>query len=325
MLKIGFSYNIKEDESILDASITDSAAEYEEAETIDAIHSALLNISKNIVHLPCNNDFMTNVIKEMPDVVFNISEGYGGRNREGYAPTVYEMLGIPYTASDALSLSLTLDKAHTKRILLSENIPTPEFKLVSDLAELNDIDFPYPMFVKPAREGTSKGIRNNSKVVSESELRKQVAWVIENYRQPALVERFIDGREFASAVLQNEKVNTLPIIEVIFDKDKSPFFSYECKYNVEETLICPADMEDALKKKIDAYTKKIFKLFELRHLARIDLRVAKDGTPYILEVNALPGLSPSLSPYPVQAKAAGCSYDEMISEIMMTTIRENGL
>ncbi len=254
----------------------------------------------------------------MPDVVFNIAEGYGGLNREGYAPTLFEMLGIPYTGSDALSLSLTLDKAHTKRILKAEGIPTPKFALVTDAAELKDIQLRFPMFVKPAREGTSKGIRNHSKVDDQDQLSKQVQWVIENYRQPALVEEFVSGAEFTSAVLEDGQVHLLPVVQVKFTK--SPFFSYECKLNVEETLECPAKIDASLEKRIQQYTKDIFRLFELKSLARIDLRVGDDSVPQVLEINALPGLSPRYSPYPVQARAAGFSYDDMICGIMMHTI-----
>ena len=325
MLKIGFSYNLKDDKTLHEEHIADSAAEYEDHETIEAIHSALLSISKDIVHLPCNRDFIANVQSKGPDVMFNIAEGYGGRNREGYAPTVYDMLGIPYTGSDALSLSLTLDKAHTKRILRAEGIPTPDFTLVADVNDLRDTDFEYPLFVKPAREGTSKGIRNHSKVDDFEQLKKQVSWVIKHYRQPALVEKFICGREFASAVLQNEKIHLLPIVEIIFDEGKSPFYSYECKYNVEESLECPVRISDELDAKIKEYTLKAFRIFDLKNLARLDIRVDENGIPQILEINALPGLSPKYSLYPMQAQKAGFSYEDMICEIMMHTIRTNDL
>jgi D-alanine-D-alanine ligase len=325
MLRIGFAYNLKEDTTLHEEHLADSAAEYEDVETIDAIHNALTNISSNIVHLPCNRDFLRSVQEKKPDVVFNIAEGYGGRNREGYAPTILEMMGIPHTGSDALSLSLTLDKAHTKRILRAENIPTPDFCLIDDPADLTGIDLEFPMFVKPAREGTSKGIRNHSKVNDLGELRAQVKWVLDNYDQPALVEEFVCGREFATAVLHNNNMNLLPIVEVIFHEDKSPFYSYECKLNVEESLKCPADISDELKRKIDDYTLKIFRLFDLKDLARIDIRVDADDVPQVLEVNALPGLSPQYSLYPIQAREAGISYDDMICEIMANAIKANGM
>jgi len=325
MLKIGFSYNHKDDHTLHEAHLEDTAAEYEESDTIDAIHEALKNISHKIVHLPCNLDFVEKVLKEKPDVVFNIAEGYGGRNREGYAPTIYDMYSIPYTGSDALSLSLTLDKAHTKRIFRSENIPTPDFKLVSNVNDLIKINFDFPMFVKPAREGTSKGIRNHSKVNDFAQLEKQVKWVIDNYKQPALVEKFVHGREFTSGVLENDSKNLLPIVEVIFKEGKSPFYSYECKLNVEETLECPANISDELMKKINEYTLTVYNLLDLRNLARMDIRVGDDGIPQILEVNALPGLSPKYSLYPVQARCAGYSYEEMICEIITKTIKTSGL
>jgi D-alanine-D-alanine ligase len=325
MLKIGFSYNLKDDATLHEEHIQDSTAEYESAGTIEAIHSALSSVSKDIVHLPCNRDFIYNVQKNRPAAVFNIAEGYGGRNREGYAPTVYDMLGIPYTGSDALSLSLTLDKAHTKRILMAENMPTPKFNLIKEMNDLDNLDFDFPMIVKPAGEGTSKGIRNHSRVDDFDKLKKQAAWVIEHYRQPALVEKFITGREFASAVLHNEKVNILPIVEVMFDEGKSPFYSYECKLNVEESLECPARISDELKENIDMLTLKAFKLFDLKNMARLDIRVDDNGAPHILEINALPGLSPEYSLYPIQAEKAGFSYNDMVCEIMMAVIRENGL
>ncbi len=316
MTKIGFAYNLKSDETLHETHIIDSAAEYEERETIDAIHNALKNISSDIVHLPCNAEFIENVLRAKPDAVFNIAEGFGGRNREGYAPTIFEMMGIPHTGSDALSLSLTLDKAHTKRILRAEGIPTPDFKLVSDVSDLSDIGFGFPMFVKPSREGTSKGIRNHSKVIDSDQLKKQVEWVLSHYRQPALVEAFVDGREFASAVLQTETTHVLPLIEVIFHEGKSPFYSYECKLHIEETLECPAKVPLALEREMQEYTLAAFELFDLKDLARLDIRIDQNGVPQILEINALPGLSPHCSLYPIQAEKAGFSYDDMICGLM---------
>ncbi|PJA75892.1 MAG: D-alanine--D-alanine ligase, partial [Nitrospirae bacterium CG_4_9_14_3_um_filter_53_35] len=237
-MRIGFTYNLKKDKVRSDPNgrdnpaeedWDDSDAEYEDLETIDALAAALETCTEEpVVRLPCDHALPARLESEHLDFVFNIAEGWGGRNREAFAPSLFEIFGIPYTGSDGLTLSLTLNKVLTKKILMAEGIPTPEFFVVRDLGELRDIPLPFPLFVKPCHEGTSKGIRNFSLVRNPDELERAVSWVLINYHQPALVERFISGPEVAVGILGNgPDIKILPHAEIRFT-EQNPFYSFEC-------------------------------------------------------------------------------------------------
>jgi len=323
-MNIGFAYNLKTDKSIQNKKLEDADTDYEDKETIDALESALLKISAKVIHLPCNKNFVENVLKNRPniDMVFNIAEGWGSRNRESLAPSLYELLDLPYTGSDALTMGLTMDKELSKRLFLAAGVPTPEYILIKNIADLKNIDLEFPLFVKPNNEGTSMGIRNNSKVHNFAELQERTNWVLNTYKQPALIEKFIAGSELASAIIGNQSPEFLPLIEITFQQDKSPFYSFECKLNIEETLICPVEIDKELFNKIKDYTFRLWNSFNLKDFARFDIIIDKDGTPYFLEINALPGLSKKYSLFPVQAEAHGYNFDNMIKKITERTLKQ---
>ncbi len=325
-MRIGLTYNLKKDKAQAepDGAGTpaeeywdDSDAEYEDQATIDALADALQACTQEpVVRLLCDPDLPGRLNAVPLDLIFNIAEGWGGRNREAFAPSLFEIFGIPYTGSDGLTLSLTLNKVLTKKILLAEGIPTPEFFVVRDIGDLRDIPLPFPLFVKPCHEGTSKGIRNFSLVRDRDELTRAVSWVLTRYHQPVLVERFIPGPEVAVGILGNgPDIRILPHAEIRFT-EQNPFYSFECKSLVDEEILCPAPLSPSLSRRIEEIALAAYESFGCRDLARLDLRIDETGEPYVLEINPLPGLSPRYSLFPVQAAAVGMDYKEMVHALV---------
>ncbi len=326
-MKLGICYNLKQETALTDsANWHDDDAEYEDRATIEALADALQAYSGNaVVRLPCDRHLPHRLESEKMDLVFNIGEGWGGRNREAYAPTLFEIYGILYTGSDGLALSLTLDKVLAKKVMEAEGLPTPGYFVAQDPLDLKECRLPFPLFVKPCHEGTSKGIRNFSKVHDREALERVVEWVLTNYHQPALIERFIDGPEWAVSIMGNgPDCQVLPLAEIRFTEE-NPFYSFECKTLVDEEVRCPAPVDPALGQRIKEIALKAYRLFGCRDFARLDLRIDETGEPYIIEVNPLPGLSTQYSLFPIQAAAAGLEYREMIGTIVEQALKRNGI
>ncbi len=326
-MRIGLCYNLKNSKAMRGPDLwDDSDAEYEDQGTIDTLAHTLEEITDNpVVRLPCDPDLPARLESETLDLVFNIAEGWGGRNREAYAPSLFEIYGIPYTGSDGLALSLTLDKVLAKKVMVADGLPTPEFFVVNDVNELKETPLPFPFFVKPVHEGTSKGIRNFSLVKNREELERVVTWLLADYHQPVLVERYIAGPEVAVSMLGNGRdCRIFPHAEIRFTKE-NPFYSFECKTLVDEEVICPASLDPGLSKRIKEISLAAFNSFGCRDFARLDVRINKSGDPLILEVNPLPGLSTTYSLFPIQAAAAGLDYRTMIRMIVEASLKRYGM
>jgi D-alanine-D-alanine ligase len=247
------------------------------------------------------------------------------------------MLGIPYSGSGVLTQAITLDKAKCKEVLMYHRVPTPRFQLFSHWDDKLNPNLIFPLFVKPNAEGSSKGIRNNSLVNNEKELRKLLRFVISNYDQPALVEEYLDGREFTVSILGNQPTKVMPIVEITFDylpPNVNKFDSYEVKWywdnptNPVDPVVCPAKIDKELKAKIEEVALKTFKVLGIVDLCRMDIRLDKDGTPHVIDVNALPGLMPDPldnSRFPKSCYTAGMTYDEIIQTIASESMKRQGL
>lgn len=337
-MKIGLVFNQKP-KKISHENI-DMYAEWDGPETINAVANALKNGlngtgRREVVLIEADNKMFNKLVKEKPDIVFNMAEGFYGASRESQVPAILDMLNIPYTGSDPVTLGICLDKQRTKEILSFHNISTPKFLTVSSGKELENISL--PAVVKPVWEGSSKGIINNSLVRTKKELREQVERVVNDYNQPALVEEFLEGREFTVAVLGNEdNARILPIVEIKLDElppGSNKMYSYEAKWvwdtsdkplNIFE---CPARLNPKLKIKIEDLCKKAFNVLRCRDWCRIDVRLDKNGEPHIIELNPLPGVLPNPednSCFPKAARSAGISYDEMINSVLNSAIKRLG-
>jgi len=317
--------------------VSDQYAEWDTFETVDAVRRALAE--KHNVILIEANEFAYQKLQELkPDIVFNIAEGMYGCSREAQIPAILELLQIPYTGSDPLTLGICLDKARTKEILSYYNIPTPHFTLISEISELAGASINFPSIVKPQHEGSSKGIFNSSIVHNFDELIEQINFIFKNYNQPALIEEFLSGREFTVAILGNGKnIRVLPIVEIKFDslpENVNPIYSYEAKWiwdNSEAPLDifeCPANVSPALQADIEDVCLKAYKIMRCRDWCRIDLRLDSKGIPNIIELNPLPGILPKPednSCFPKAARSAGISYNQLIQEVLNLAIERYGI
>ncbi len=315
----------------------DTYAEWDTFETINSVREALSEFH-NVTLIEADEYAYQKFLHVKPDIVFNIAEGFNGVSRESQIPAILELLQIPYTGSDPLTLGICLDKARTKEILSYYGISTPRFSVINSISEMVSANIDFPSIVKPKHEGSSKGIFNSSIVRNWDELISRVTFVIETYRQPALVEEFLDGREFTVALLGNGKdVKVLPIVEMKFDSlptEVNPIYSYEAKWiwdNSESPLNifeCPANLPVSLKTEIEDICLNTFNVMRCRDWCRIDVRLDSKGVPNILELNPLPGILPKPednSCFPKAARTAGMNYKQLIQEVLNIAAKRYGL
>lgn len=279
--------------------------------------------------------------KFRPDICFNICEGHFGDAREAQVPALLEMLRIPYTGSKVLTLALALDKPMTKRILYYHDLPTPPFQTFERVDEPLTNDMVFPLFVKPSREGTGMGVSGKSIVHNEEEMREQINQILSRYHQPALVERYIEGREVTVGLVGNLRgpvarrlpenedaprvqagLRFFPPMEV----DLQPFagtdtvYSNRLKVDLADQLhyICPAQLDDDMVDELNWLSAAVLRVTGGLDVSRVDFRLdANDNLkPYILEINPLPGLSPGISDLVIEAAAEGVSHAHLVNMIL---------
>ena len=321
----------------LHRTTADTYAEWDTEETILAVKRAL-ELHHHVNLIEANEESYHELLHLKPDIVFNIAEGFRGPSRESQIPAMLEMLGIPYTGSDPLTLGICLDKSRAKEILSFYKILTPPFVVINDLQQLSEVRMPLPGIVKPLHEGSSKGIYNASVVHTEMELHQQIQKVIGEYHEPALVEKFLTGREFTVAMIGNDPdVHILPIVEIRFDslpEGVNPIYSYEAKWiwdtieNPIDVHECPARISSELRKEIEAVCIKTYRVLRCRDWCRIDIRLDEQDHPNVLELNPLPGILPNPeehSCFPQAARAAGMDYNAMINAVLNAGIMRYNL
>ena len=316
----------------------DNYAEWDDESTVNDLIDTLAKYHE-VIPIEADVNAYDKLRKYRPDIVFNIAEGVFGASRESIIPAMLEMLKIPYTGSDPLTLGLCLDKARAKEILAYRRIPTAKFSVIKSWPLNGQLrHMSYPLFVKPLFEGSSKGIWMDALVNDHAGLKSAVEKVWDNYTQPALVEEFMPGREFTVALLGNgATVRTLPIVEISFEalpEGSKPVYSYEAKWLWDapdhqlEIYDCPADLDDELRMKIENLSKRAFACLGCRDLCRVDVRLDAEGEPSILELNPLPGLikDPAVSScFPKAARAAGMTFDEMVLGILEAACQRLGM
>jgi len=314
----------------------DFLAECDSDETISAVADAL-RTRHDVIPIESNDAAYDRLRDVKPDLVFNIAERLFGPNREAHIPTLCEMLDLPYTGSDPLTLSLCLDKSRAKEILSFYKIPNPEFWVVEPGAPLPS-GISLPAIVKPLYEGSSKGIKDNSVVDTRKELAVRVREVTALYGQPVIIERFLAGREFTVGVLGNHPhYEVLPIVEInhgLLPQGARPIYSYEAKWiwdtpdNPLEIFQCPAQIPARLAAKIENLVAETCRVLRIKDWCRIDVRLDETAEPNILEVNPLPGILPKPednSCLPKAARTAGYTYDELILRVAYEAMARYGL
>jgi D-alanine-D-alanine ligase len=315
----------------------DTFAEWDSWDTINAVKSAL-EIFNDVTLIEADLSSFEKLKELDPDIVFNIAEGFFGESREAQIPAMLDMLQLPYTGSDPLTLATCLDKARTKEILSYYKIPTAPFFIANEINQIKNLNLTFPLFVKPVWEGSGKGIFSSSFVSNTKELSEQIERIITEYSQPALIEKFLTGREFTVAILGNgDEAEALPIVEIEFKDFPDgfiPVYSYEAKWildtkeNPLDVFSCPAKLNFDLETKIKQVALNAYKTLRCRDWSRIDIRMNADNVPNIIEINPLPGILPDPkenSCFPKAARTAGISYDEMLNKVLLAAARRYNL
>lgn len=328
MKKVGLTYDLKTEYQFKIDDPSDANAEFDHPSTINRIASAIKSQGFSVKKIGNVENLLKNIDKLDVDIVFNISEGICGRNRESQVPILLEMKGVPFVGADALSLGISLDKIIAKKIFLAEGIPTPKFfEIRPDDSALNIDHLCFPLIVKPRFEGSSKGLSEASRVETTEELKKQVDYIIRVYKQPALVEEFIQGEELTAAIIGNDPPQVMPLVQIKIDgrlKLNDKFYTFAHIKSDRLEYVCPARINHHLKKEIAELAIKTYKAIECHDFGRIDFRVDGKGRPYVLEINPLPSLS-SEDIFMVVARACGLSYTEIIGRILKSALKRYNL
>jgi D-alanine-D-alanine ligase len=319
-MRIGLSFDLKTAVAGRH-TVEDAFEEYDSPETVAIITAALESAGHQVVRLGGGAQFLDNIRREKVDIVFNIAEGRGTyRSREAQVPSVLEMLDIPYTGSDPQCLAVGLDKPVTKKLVAMEGVSTPRWLIINDEQELrltNWEGFPFPVIIKPAFEGSSKGIRLTSLAHNIRQAEDEVGRILADYRQPVMVEEFIDGDEITVGVVGNSPTHVLGVMRVLPKKKEEHFvYSLEVKRDYVNLVDyeCPAKLAPVVLDKLEDSSLKVFRTLGCRDFSRIDYRISRDGTPYFIEINPLPGLG-SYSDLVIMATMLGWTHEGLIQAV----------
>lgn len=338
--------NVKGETALPFDAPPDAGAEFDRRETVQSIQDAIESDGHSTRFLSADHTLLDTLREYRPDICFNIAEGIMGDSREAQVPALLEMLRIPYTASRVLANAIGLDKTFTKRIWRDQGLPTAPFQEFITGKEPLDPDLRFPLFVKPAREGTGMGMDEHSIVENEVQLRRRVNWIIRSYKQPALVEAYLPGREFTVGVLgradapqwahnptlyRKDGFHRFPVLEV----DNSNTITPGVYGHLAKTLhpgeagvpgfLCPAPIDTPLAEALSALAIRAHQAIGALDVSRVDIRLDGEGHPRLLEINTLPGLTPGFSDLCVIAQAEGISYRDLILEILYLGASRFGL
>lgn len=324
-MEIGLAFDLKSDFATPagDAAPDDLLEEYDSPATVEAVERVLRARGHSVRRLGGGRAFLIAALEAPPALVFNFAEGRGSRSREAHVPAACELLGIAYTHSDPLTMAVALDKAVAKRLVASAGVPTPRFAVVEDLGGLGRVDLEYPLFAKPVAEGSSMGIRHGAKLPGPAALRERVAELLAGYREPVLVEEYCPGVEFTVAVLGTgasarvagtmeiapKEVATADFVYSL-ERKRSLSWAQEIDYRV------PPRRAAAEVAAVEAVALGAYRALGCRDVARIDVRVGRDGTPMFVEANPLPGIAPGWSDLALLWERLGRTYDDLVGSIL---------
>jgi len=287
----------------------------------------VLNGSNEIKIISLNNDIYTQIKQENPDIVFNLcDDGFRGETKlEPHVAAIFDILNVPYTGNNYFTIALCQNKARAKDILTYNDVLTPKFQVFTSAERKLNPELRFPMIVKPIREDGSIGIRERSVVCNEEQLKEEVDHIINFYEQEALVEEFIDGREFTVSLIGNRRPIVLPVAEIDFSgmpEHLPKIVSYRAKW-IKQSLaykhspiICPANIDEKMAKMIEETARKCYKIFGCRGYARVDFRYdEKEKKLYVLEINPNPDISEEFETAKA-AFAAGMTYADLVLKII---------
>lgn len=338
-MRLGLAYNQRPDTAAAESAkklsdptkppTDDAYVEWDDPATIEAVARAL-RVFGDVVPLEAVGDFPARLAASRIDLLFNMAEGHSGPNREAHVPAIAEFLGIRYTGSDPLTLAVALHKARAKEVLAQRGVPTAPFVLVERVDDLGLLARAriYPAFLKPAWEGSSKGISQENFVETPKAAIDRAAHLLERYRQPVLAEAYLPGDEFTVAIMGNDaEARCLPTIRYRWDglpPGALPVMGYEAKWLWDvpgsslNVLECPAAVPSKTDRLVQDAALAAYRALGCRDWSRVDVRLDARGAAHVIEVNPLPGIIPDLtanSCFPNAAHAAGMDYDQLIQGV----------
>lgn len=331
-MRVGLIYDLFKDYPWIEGEAFDADVENEPEETVVALEEALRALGHEPVRIGPARNLMGG--KEIPalDLAVNIAEGGRGRNREGEAPTLLEMRGIPYVGSDALTLSLSLDKAWTKDLVRAAGVRTPDYFVASsakdldtkglDAKGLEGATLAYPLFVKPRYEGSAKGLSSENKVHTAQELEAQVARLTKLYGQDVIVEEFVEGSEFTVAVVGSAPARALPVIQRAVETESGIGLHVLDRKGlppVTGSYALPGELTSDLESRLQQAALAVFHKLECKDFARVDFRVDAEGLEWFLEINPLPTFAPD-GTFAIMAELQGQTYSEFLATVLSEAI-----
>jgi D-alanine-D-alanine ligase len=322
-MNIGLTYDLR-DEYLQMGYGEEETGEFDRLDTIESIESTLQSLGYETDRIGHIKNLVTRLYQgDRWDLVFNIAEGMYGAGREAQVPALLDAYQIPYVFSGPLVLAVTLDKAWTKEILKNAGIPTPDFVVVEKPEDVNNIKLPFPLFAKPLAEGTGKGINSDSVTHNKTHLEKLCRHLLEKYKQPVIVERFLSGREFTAGIVgTGDQAKCVGVMEIILKSNaEENVYSYVNKEECEERIIY-SRTDPAAVEVCSELGLKVWKAIRAEDGGRVDIRFDDKGEANFLEVNPLAGMHPEHSDLPILAKLNGISYSELMKMIMDSAVKK---
>ena len=318
-MKVGLTYDLRS--WYIDRGYSmDETAEFDKQETVDALENSLKLMGYETE--PIGNAFQ--LIEALAagkrwDIVFNIAEGLYGDGRESVVPAILDQYKIPYVFSGPLIMGLSLNKHLAKLVVAASGVPVSPGYLITELKDLEKCNLKYPLFVKPVSEGTGKGITEKSLVSTSAELSKMVEWILSEFRQPALVEEYLPGREFTVGIVgYGDEAQAIGGMEVM-TIDNLPY-SVEVKENYQNYCTYkPLDTDIIDECKTVALSA--WKALDAVDAGRVDLKADRNGKICFIEANPLAGLNPVHSDLPILSRMYGIEYQTLLEMIMKAAIK----
>lgn len=324
-MRVGLTYDLRE-QYLAEGYGLEETAEFDRPDTIDAIERAIRRLGFATDRIGHVRQLAARLVAgDRWDLVFNIAEGLEGIGREAQVPALLDAWRIPYVFSDPLVMALTLHKGVAKRVVRDQGVPTAPFAVVEQPADIAGVDLPFPLFAKPVAEGTGKGITPASKITSVTGLRKVCRQLLQQFRQPVLVETFLPGREFTVGITgTGARARHVGVMEVVLtEKAEADVYSYvnkeECESRVVYRLVDDSEARAAADVALAAW-----RALGCCDGGRVDIRSDAAGRPHFLEVNPLAGLHPEHSDLPIMCGLAGLSYDDLIGRIIESALARIG-
>lgn len=322
-LDIGITCNLASEVPVREGQPEDANVEYDSERTVRAVEAAIARMGHRPRYLGYGAPLLDRLRERKPDLVFNFAEGIGGRSRAAHVPALLEMLGVPHTHSDALTLAVAQDKAVCKHVVRSHGIHTAPFAVIERVEQLSAVSMEFPLFAKPVGEGSSMGITDRAKVRDRAELDACVRRLLERYREPVLVEAFLPGAEFTVGILgtgaRARVLGTSSLTPRIVRADEFVYslaIKQLADWRDHVAIDCPPRADPRTREAVESVALDAYRALGCRDVGRVDVRLDGAGRAAFIEINPLPGLSPGYSDLSMIADATGHSHEWLIAQIV---------